>query len=130
MNTLRIKFARKYASLVPAVLLVLCCLVTPVSGQAQSAASIARNFYQVAISPDGKRVAWVESLVDDNGEPTGNSAIYVQDLKSPETKPRRISASTAGTNASERRRDLVAGQPGVGLSFRRGSAGTISVTCC
>jgi dipeptidyl aminopeptidase/acylaminoacyl peptidase len=36
----------------------------------------ARHFSEVAISPDGSRVAWVEDLFV-NGKATGNSAIYV-----------------------------------------------------
>jgi dipeptidyl aminopeptidase/acylaminoacyl peptidase len=67
--------------------------------QAQNTAPNARSFNQVAISSDGNRVAWVEALVDLSGEPTGNSAIYVEDLKSAGAKARRVSAS--GSNASE-----------------------------
>ena len=40
-----------------------------------------RHFGQVAISPDGTRVAWVEKLIGRNGAPSGNSAIYVADLQ-------------------------------------------------
>jgi len=50
-----------------------------------------RNFRQVAISPDGKEVAWVESLAG------GNSAIYVATPGSRE-QPRRVSA---GDNSAE-----------------------------
>ena len=49
------------------------------------------TFKQVAISPDGKRVAWVESLRGERHELTGNSAIYVAILGSSE-QPRRVSA--------------------------------------
>jgi dipeptidyl aminopeptidase/acylaminoacyl peptidase len=38
-----------------------------------------RTFEQVAISPDAKRVAWIEELYD-NGKDTGNSTIYVKEL--------------------------------------------------
>src|SRR3989442_12115585 len=48
-----------------------------------------RGFTQVAISPDGARVAWVESLGEKVG---GNSAIYIADLRNPSAAPRRISA--------------------------------------
>src|SRR3979411_176705 len=61
----------------------------------------ARTFDQVAISPDGNSVGWVQSSVNESGEPTGGSAIYVQDLKSAGTKPRRISASADTHPASE-----------------------------
>ena len=36
-----------------------------------------QRFRQTAISPDGKRVAWVESLKAANGAPNGDAAIYV-----------------------------------------------------
>ncbi len=49
------------------------------------------TFSQAEISPDGKRVAWVESLAAPGGFPSLNSAIYVAELSAPE-KPRRISA--------------------------------------
>ena len=52
-------------------------------------------FTQVAISPDGKRVAWVEFLKGKAQEPTGNSAIYVATLGSSE-QPRRLSAGEGG----------------------------------
>lgn len=48
------------------------------------------TFEQTEISPDGKHVAWVESLGG------GNSAIRVADLSQPSAPPVRITASTAG----------------------------------
>src|SRR5580704_16169984 len=48
-------------------------------------------FGQAEISPDGKRVAWVESLPGPGGAPSANSAIYVAELSAPDT-PARISA--------------------------------------
>jgi len=53
-----------------------------------------RNFKQAAISPDGKEVAWVESLAG------GNSAIDVVTLGSTE-QPRRISAGDGATEYAE-----------------------------
>lgn len=44
-------------------------------------AMIAQRIYHPAISPDGKRVAWVESLNNAAGVPSGDSAVYVSDLK-------------------------------------------------
>src|SRR5271169_2907782 len=82
------------------VALLAGCLVTVVGTQAQSSA-VARNFDQVAISPDGNRVAWVQSSENASGELTGGSAIYVQDLRSPNSKPRRISAANDTHAASE-----------------------------
>jgi dipeptidyl aminopeptidase/acylaminoacyl peptidase len=72
------------------------CLAAALGVQAQNNNSSARSFDQVAISPDGSRVAWVQS-----SEPVGGSAIYVQDLKSPGSKPRRISAGAGLHAASE-----------------------------
>ncbi len=71
------------------------------SAPGQSAAPpSAQTFDQVAISPDASHVAWVQPLIDDRGEPTGNSAIFVQNLKSHQ-KPERISAAAAGSDAYE-----------------------------
>ncbi|HEV2303988.1 MAG TPA: S9 family peptidase [Candidatus Acidoferrales bacterium] len=56
---------------------------------------------QAVISPDGQRVAWVESLTGKNGAPSPNSAIYVADWKSG-AAPQRIAAAPAGTFAAER----------------------------
>ena len=58
------------------------------------------TFKQVAISPDGKRVAWVESLKGKDHEPSGNSAIYVATLGSSE-QPRRVSAGDSSEAYAE-----------------------------
>ncbi len=71
------------------------------SGQSQISPQIVHGFNQVAISPDASHVAWVEPLLADNGESTGHSAIYVQDVKAPSAKPKRISATSGGANAAE-----------------------------
>src|SRR5579864_5284888 len=47
-----------------------------------------RDFQQTEISPDGKRVAWVESLPGAGGAPSPNSAIYVADIATPAAKKR------------------------------------------
>ncbi len=57
-------------------------------------------FGQVEISPDGKQVAWAEYLTEANGAPSGNSAIYVAELKNP-AAARRISAGVGGVSHSE-----------------------------
>ncbi|HEV1283795.1 MAG TPA: S9 family peptidase [Bryobacteraceae bacterium] len=49
-----------------------------------------RPFDRVAISPDGKRVAWIEEIVE-NRKDTGNSAIYIMEMRG--GAPGRISAS-------------------------------------
>src|SRR5579863_4462741 len=56
-----------------------------------------RSFDEVAISPDGDRVAWVEA----SSSASGGSEIYVQELKSPNSKPKRISATNGLQAASE-----------------------------
>jgi dipeptidyl aminopeptidase/acylaminoacyl peptidase len=48
-------------------------------------------FGQAEISPDGKRVAWVELLAEPGGAPSANSAIYVAELDAP-ANAKRISA--------------------------------------
>jgi len=58
-----------------------------------------RTFSQVALAPDGALVAWVESLHDAAGQPTGKTAIYVADPRAPQGR-RRISAK-AGSDADE-----------------------------
>jgi dipeptidyl aminopeptidase/acylaminoacyl peptidase len=58
------------------------------------------TFKQVAISPDGKRVAWVEPLIGKDQKPTGNSAIYVATLGSSE-QPRRVSAGDGSAEYAE-----------------------------
>jgi dipeptidyl aminopeptidase/acylaminoacyl peptidase len=50
-----------------------------------------REFQQAEISPDGKRVAWVESLPGPGGAPSDNAAIYVAELGARSTA-RRITA--------------------------------------
>src|SRR6202790_3788633 len=49
-----------------------------------------RRFEQAAISPDGKRVAWVETLIGKNGAPSGNTAIYFSQIEA--KTPRRLKA--------------------------------------
>jgi dipeptidyl aminopeptidase/acylaminoacyl peptidase len=67
--------------------------------QAIHALFSARSFQQAIISPDGKRVAWVESLPGKNGAPSPNSAIFVANLNSSET--RRITAGDGSTPHAE-----------------------------
>ncbi len=64
-----------------------------------TALTSAHRFEQVAISPDGKKVAWVESLRGKDGAEAGNFAIYVASADG-RTAPRRISAGT-GTPRAE-----------------------------
>ena len=89
------------------IFLAVCCLAATICAQAQSGTPALRKFQQVAISPDGNRVAWVEDSLNASGGLAG-SAIYVQNLHAPDAKPRRITAAKAGTSASE---DTIAWAP-------------------
>ena len=74
-----------------------------------------RHFKQVAISPDGARVAWVQELIGRDDAPSGNSAIYVADLKNLTGSPRRI---TAGEESAAHDEQDVAWSPdGMRLAF-------------
>jgi len=73
------------------------------------------EFKEVAISPDGKRVAWVESLTDQEGQPSANSAIFVQDLASSSAAPRRITAGSDGAAYEEH--DIAWSPDGKRLAF-------------
>ena len=59
-----------------------------------------RDFLQAEISPDAKRVAWVESLPGAGGAPSPNSAIYVADIASPAAK-KRITAGDGKASHEE-----------------------------
>ncbi len=59
-----------------------------------------RDFQLAEISPDGKRVAWVESLPGGGGAPSSNPAIYVADISAPATK-KRITAGDSKTAHEE-----------------------------
>ena len=59
-----------------------------------------RQISEAVISPDGRHVAWVESLTGKNGALSSNSAIYVADWKS-SAPPQRITAAPGGASAAE-----------------------------
>jgi len=60
----------------------------------------AQHFDQAAISPDGKRVAWVEIRADEEGAPTGKQDIYVQEA-SAAGKPIRVTAGAPAAHFNE-----------------------------
>jgi dipeptidyl aminopeptidase/acylaminoacyl peptidase len=53
-----------------------------------------RRFEQTVISPDGTRVAWVETLIGKDGAPSGNTAIYISGIEA-KTAPRRLRAGVS-----------------------------------
>src|SRR2546429_6683856 len=67
---------------------------SPAIAQAIHAIGAATSFSQVAISPDGKKIAWVEELRGKNGNDSGNSAIFVSMLDD-KSAARKITASSA-----------------------------------
>jgi len=86
--------------LIATFLTSLCVLAQPadprIGTMLEELASV-RPFDRVAISPDGKRIAWIEEIIE-NRKDTGNSAIFLADAKGG-TAPLRISAARP---ASER----------------------------
>ncbi len=68
-------------------------------GAILSQLSATNTFPEVAMSPDGKKAAWVAEIIE-NGKDTGNSAIYVKDLAS-SAAPTRITAGTGKSAHSE-----------------------------
>jgi dipeptidyl aminopeptidase/acylaminoacyl peptidase len=56
----------------------------------------------VALSPDGRRVAWVEAIRDKDGRPTQRGAIFVADLNPQGAgAPRQVTAGAAGAEIAE-----------------------------
>src|SRR5216684_1609875 len=74
-----------------------------------------RRFTEVTIAPDGKRVAWVESLQEKTKAPAPVSAISVPDLSSPSATVRRV---TGGKGTAARvEHDLAWSPDGSRLAF-------------
>jgi dipeptidyl aminopeptidase/acylaminoacyl peptidase len=59
-----------------------------------------RRFEQAVISPDGTRVAWVETLIGKDGAPSGNTAIYISGIVG-KTPPKRLRAGAGGGDHEE-----------------------------
>ncbi len=72
--------------------------VYPAIEQAIHSLAAASGFTQAVVSPDGKKVAWVEELRDKNGAESGNSLIFTTtiDGKGP---ARKITASSGTARA-------------------------------
>jgi dipeptidyl aminopeptidase/acylaminoacyl peptidase len=73
--------------------------VTPLDGVMKTL-NAAHRFQEAQISPDGAKVAWVEILVGKDGDRTGNTAIYVKNLKA-NGPPLRITAGIAASVHAE-----------------------------
>jgi dipeptidyl aminopeptidase/acylaminoacyl peptidase len=67
---------------------------SPAIEEAIHSLNAASGFTQAAISPDGKKVAWVEELRDKNGTDKGNSAIFVTAVDG-KGSVRKITAASA-----------------------------------
>jgi len=60
----------------------------------------AHAFEQTAIAPNGKKVAWVETRVGEDGAPDGNTAIYVADCEST-AQAKRVTAAAVNVARAE-----------------------------
>jgi len=72
----------------------------PADQAAKASPFVAQRFEQAAISPDGKRVAWVEIRADAQGSPTGKKDIHVAD-SSGTGKPIRLTAGASAAHFDE-----------------------------
>ena len=79
------------------------------------------SFDQAEISPNGKMVAWVESLAGPGGAPSANSAIYIANADGIGT-PRRITAGDA--KAAHQEHDIAWSPDSTKLAFLSDAAQT------
>jgi dipeptidyl aminopeptidase/acylaminoacyl peptidase len=59
------------------------------------------SFRSVAMAPDGKRIAWVEGRRGADGRPSEQTEVFAVDLAGGPAGPRRVSAGSAETCATE-----------------------------
>jgi hypothetical protein len=60
-----------------------------------------RAIKEVALAPDGKRIAWVEAVPGEKEAASSHTAIYLHTLDSSWEKPRRITAGKPDTFCEE-----------------------------
>ena len=91
--------SRGFHSSLAALALLALAPAAPARGEARPAIdrlmdelAAVHRFTEVAVSPDGARVAWVEALQESTGAASPVSAISVLDLGSPGAAARRITA--------------------------------------
>ncbi|MDQ6705260.1 MAG: hypothetical protein M3Z85_04750, partial [Acidobacteriota bacterium] len=84
-------------------------IALPIAGFAQSkidqilnAISSVTEYREAAISPDGKRLAYVQALKNKDTTESRNKAIYLLDVMQPAKAAQRIAAGDAKTPADER----------------------------
>ncbi len=101
--------AKRLLSIPLQISLFVIFLLSPIQLLCQDGASLDQvmedlfsvtGFREASISPDGTRVAWVESVVGKNHTPTRNSTIYWEDLKS-NSNPKRVSAEKGAEPCAE-----------------------------
>jgi dipeptidyl aminopeptidase/acylaminoacyl peptidase len=83
--------------------------------RAADARTDVRQFGEVAIAPDGKRIAWVETAPRDTDAAEEHPSIYVADLGTSPVAPRRITAGNGKTGHDEH--DIVWSPDGTQLAF-------------
>src|SRR5437764_3933225 len=112
MKMRKMKLGRLSGCATMSVLFALALLVAPAVSAARVAQQSAveravdsligvRTFHEVAVSPDGSKVAWSELLLGRDKAPTGNYAVYVADLRSPSAAPERLTAGVGTNNYAE-----------------------------
>lgn len=90
-----------FAKRTPKILACLLLLLATAAAQENGVQPrIVKSFYQVAISPDGKQLAWVQPLYSQTTQSITGSGIFVQpaDASAP---PKRISADTSAEHLDE-----------------------------
>ncbi|MBI4501554.1 MAG: S9 family peptidase [Gemmatimonadetes bacterium] len=60
-----------------------------------------RRFQQVALTPDGGRIAWVQALPETPTAPSLGTSIYLADLRRPKVAPRRVTALATAAARTE-----------------------------